>query len=89
MKFIRLSLKKRFEAILATGAISKDNKGERRKYEDLIKNQFKLNKVVRIERRSYNNSIYGKTGDFTLDTINSLIKEGETDTYSSLDQDYE
>jgi len=36
---------------------------------------FKLTKLIRIERTNYINSIYGKTGDLTLQTINKLIKE--------------
>ena len=74
-----MEFEKKFKAILATSSISKNNKGEFRKYEDLIKGRVKLNKVVRIENTNYINSIYGKTGDFTVDTINNLIKQGEID----------
>jgi hypothetical protein len=41
---------------------------------------------MRIERTNYINSIYGKTGDLTLQTINKLIKEGECDAWFSLIQ---
>ena len=70
--------------ILGTKTISKDRKGESRKYENLTK-RFKL-KVIRIERTNYINSIHGKTGDLTLQTINKLIKEGEIDAWFSLIQ---
>jgi predicted oxidoreductase len=45
-----------------------------------------LNKVIRIERTNYINSIYGKTGDLTFETIHKLIKEGEYDVWFSLIQ---
>jgi NTE family protein len=45
-----------------------------------------LNKVIRIERTNYINSIYGKTGDLTFETIHKLIKEGECDAWFSLIQ---
>ncbi len=77
-------LQEKFLNILGTKTISKDRKGESRKYENLIK-RFKL-KVIRIERTNYTNSIHGKTGDLTLQTINKLIKEGEIDAWFSLIQ---
>jgi predicted acylesterase/phospholipase RssA len=46
----------------------------------------RLNKVIRIERTNYINSIYGKTGDLTFETIHKLIKEGECDAWFSLIQ---
>ena len=45
-----------------------------------------MNKVIRIERTNYINSIYGKTGDLTFETIHELIKEGECDAWFSLIQ---
>ena len=35
--------------------------------------------MVRIEHTNYVNSILGKTGDFTSDTVKKLIKEGQVD----------
>lgn len=77
-------LKEKFQNILDTKTISKDRKGASRKYENLTK-RFKL-KVIRIERTNYTNSIHGKTGDLTLQTINKLIKEGDIDAWFSLIQ---
>ena len=77
-------LNEKFEMILATTAISKDHKGKSRKYEDLMKGRFKLTKVIRIENTSYINSISGKGGDFTTQTIEELIKEGEKDATNTL-----
>ncbi|MCC2648055.1 MAG: Patatin-like phospholipase, partial [Nitrososphaeraceae archaeon] len=78
------NLKEKFEMILATTTISKDHKGKSRKYEDLMKGRFKLTKVIRIENTNYTNSISGKDGDFTAQTIEELIKEGEKDATNTL-----
>jgi predicted acylesterase/phospholipase RssA len=78
------NLKEKFEMILATTAISKDHRGKSRNYEDLMKGRFKLTKVIRIENTNYTNSISGKDGDFTAQTIEELIKEGEKDATNTL-----
>ena len=80
----RADLQKRFEAILATTTTSKDQRGLQAEYKDLIKCQFELTRVMRIEHTNYTNSISGKTGDFTLETINDLIRQGESDALNSL-----
>lgn len=79
-------LKRKLNDILVTKTSSKGRKYEARNYEDLIRGRFKLNKVIRIERTNYINSIYGKTGDLTFQTIHKLIKEGECDAWFSLIQ---
>ena len=79
-------LKRKLNDILVTNTSNKGRKYEARNYEDLIRGRFKLNKVIRIERTNYVNSIYGKTGDLTFETIHKLIKEGECDAWFSLIQ---
>jgi NTE family protein len=69
----RKKLQERFKAILKTNTISKDRKDEVRNYKDLIRGRFKLTKVLRIEHTNYINSISGKGGDLTFQTINKLI----------------
>jgi hypothetical protein len=54
-------------------------KGEHKKYKYLIKAQFRLTKVTRIEPKSCEDSIYGKGGDFTSKTIEKLIEKGKQD----------
>jgi len=56
---------------------SKKRSGRARTYGDLIYRRFKLNKVVTIERVDDPNSISNKWADFTTETIEHLIKEGE------------
>ena len=80
-------LGEKLKDILATKTISKDGKDDVRDYQNLINAGFKLTKVVRIERTNYINSIYGKTGDLTFETINKLIKEGECDAWFSFIQE--
>jgi NTE family protein len=54
--------------------------GEDRKYkEDLLKGRFRLTKVIRIENESYKDSISGKVGDFTSQSIRNLIEKGKQD----------
>jgi NTE family protein len=77
-------LKRKLKNILVTKISSKNKKCESRNYEDLIKGRIKLNKIIRIERTNYIDSIYGKTGDLTIQTIHKLLKEGECDAWLSL-----
>ncbi len=79
----REELDEKLKAILSTKTISKDRKDEARAFHDLLKESFKMTKVVRIERTNYINSISGKTGDLTFETIHKLIREGECDAWFS------
>ena len=75
-------LKKRFDDILETRTTtaSKDSIYQQSStYDTLLKGQYKLTKVVRIERTEYADSIFGKTGDFTAKTIDGVIEEGVND----------
>jgi hypothetical protein len=66
-----------FESFLkSTQAKSKGSSDEERRYKDLVKAQFRLTKVTRIEHEIYEDSIYGKGADFTPETTKSLIKKG-------------
>ena len=72
-------LKRKLKDILVTKTTNKNRKSEARNYKDLIRGRIRLNKVIRIERTNYINSIYGKTGDLTIETIHKLLIEGECD----------
>jgi NTE family protein len=73
-------LNKELEEILSTPiTMSRDSNSQQGTYNDLPKRLFKLTKVVRIERTKYDDSIFGKTGDFTSETIQELINEGMED----------
>jgi len=70
-----------FERLLKTieGKNSGDA-GEHRKYkEDLLKGRFRLTKVIRIENDSYKDSISGKVGDFTSQSVRNLVEKGKQD----------
>jgi NTE family protein len=65
-----------------------------KKFQDIImryqglSGRYRLNKVVRIEHTAdYSNSIYGKTGDFTISAINKLIGEGNNDARNALENE--
>jgi NTE family protein len=50
------------------------------KYKDgLLKGRFRITKVIRIENESYKDSISGKVGDFTSQSIRNLIEKGKQD----------
>ena len=75
-----------FENLLRTAeAKSTGRTVEHRKYKDLMKGRFNLNKVLRIEHESYTDSISGKNADFTSKTIKDLIAKGKQDARSVLE----
>ncbi|MDQ4050679.1 MAG: patatin-like phospholipase family protein [Thermoproteota archaeon] len=54
--------------------------GEHGRYKaDLLKGRFRLTKVIRIENERYEDSISGKVGDFTSQSIRNLIEKGKQD----------
>ena len=65
------------ENLLNTNIGSKKRTGEQRKYSDLIKGRFDLKTIVTIERKDDIHSAYNKWADYTSETIDNLIKEGE------------
>jgi NTE family protein len=69
-----------FESLLKT-IDGKTSAGadEGRKYKDLLKGRFRLTKVIRIENEGYEDSISGKVGDFTSQSIRNLIEKGKQD----------
>jgi NTE family protein len=82
-------MREKFDNILAirttTTASKSFNDGEpSSKYDNLLNGQYKLSKVVRIERTERTNDYYadtisGKGGDFSAKTICGLIEEGKRD----------
>ena len=66
-------------AILTKDASCKSMKrtGVKRYYEDLMKGRFDLQRVVTIEHKDDPDSISNKWADYTSETINKLIMEGE------------
>lgn len=70
-------MENKFNEVLKKEAKSKKRSGGIRTYEDLIYGRFKLDKTVIIERRDDKDSISNKWADFTPETIDKLIREGE------------
>lgn len=60
-------------------AKSKSSRLGSRTFKDLLNGSFNLTRVVRIENTSYENSISGKIGDFTSQTVEHLITKGKDD----------
>jgi NTE family protein len=49
---------------------------------DILKNTFKIVKVVQIQRKDDIDSVSGKLADFTSETINKLMQDGYEDALS-------
>jgi predicted acylesterase/phospholipase RssA len=84
-EFIKLGnkngLRDAIKKILKKSAITKLYSylpNEQTTYQDLIKRRFRI-KVIRIERKDDEHSVYNKTTDFTNVTINRLIEDGKND----------
>jgi hypothetical protein len=69
-------LKKAINKILQKYTASIDSMETPKKYLDIIKAQFEIAKIESIERRDDHDTISAKDGDFTMETINKLIKDG-------------
>jgi NTE family protein len=59
-----------------------DDSNEYKKYIDILKDTFKIVKVVQIQRKDDSDSISGKITDFTSETISKLIQQGYEDALS-------
>jgi predicted acylesterase/phospholipase RssA len=65
-----------------------DAKGQSRTYDKLLKGQFRISNLERIERKADQNNISNKVFDFSASTINQLIKAGYEDAVSHLNRRY-
>jgi NTE family protein len=74
-------LKKDINKILQNYMASIDTTEIPKKYLDIIKTQFKITKIESIERRDDPDTISAKDGDFILETINKLIRDGYESTW--------
>jgi NTE family protein len=62
--------------LLNQEAKSKFRTGETRKYIDLLKGRFTINKIRKIYRQDDEYTISNKWADFSYKTINTLISDG-------------
>jgi NTE family protein len=77
-------LEDEFNEILKKKGLSTNRAGEKRTYQDLIKNRFNLEVEIKIERKDDMDTISNKVFDFSSNTISRLINEGIYDTLHSL-----
>jgi NTE family protein len=68
---------KDINAILSKDAKSMKRSGVQRTYKDLMNGRFDLQRVVTIEHKDDPDSVSNKWADYTSETINKLIIEGE------------
>lgn len=68
------------KVILDKEGISKNRKGERRTYKELLEGRFKVTKVVRIDHKDDGNEVGNKIFDYSQATIEKLMTDGYNDT---------
>jgi NTE family protein len=79
------NLSDKLDRILAKSARTKSRNGERRTYKDLLEKRFRIRKAVYIERSDDGNTIYGKSFEFSSDTIKQLRRQGYLDAKLQID----
>lgn len=67
-------------------AESKNRKGERRSYEELLKGRFKIDSVTTVERKDDVNDISNKWADFSEESIQRLLEIGMQDAERAIDR---
>jgi NTE family protein len=78
------ALEDEFNEILRKKGLSTNRAGEKRTYQDLIKNRFNLEVEFKIERKDDIDTISNKVFDFSSNTVSRLICEGIYDTLHCL-----
>jgi hypothetical protein len=58
---------------------SRKRSGKKRYYRDLLKGRLTVTKICHIERKDDPNSIFGKFTDFSAESIDKLIRDGQED----------
>ena len=76
------AIKENINKILDEYAPRRFSTEEYKKYIDILKDTFKIVKVVQIQRKDDSDSISGKIADFTSETISKLIQQGYEDALS-------
>jgi NTE family protein len=65
---------------------SKRRTSEKRTFKDLIEGRFDVTKVVYIDRKDDQDTIFGKAADFSRETIVNLENEGYNDTQKAIQE---
>jgi NTE family protein len=76
------AIKEKINKILDEYTPRRFNTEEYKKYIDILKDTFKIVKVVQIQRKDDSDSISGKIADFTSEIISKLIQQGYEDALS-------
>ena len=76
------AIKEKINKILDEYAPRRFNTEEYKKYIDILKDTFKIVKVVQIQRKDDSENVSGKITDFTSETISKLIQQGYEDALS-------
>jgi predicted acylesterase/phospholipase RssA len=76
------TIKEKINKILDEYTPRQFNTQQYKKYIDILKDTFKIVKVVQIQRKDDSDSISGKIADFTSETISKLIQQGYEDALS-------
>ena len=57
-----------------------------RQYKEIVEGRFDIAEIVRIERINDENTISDKTFDFSIGTIEQLLKDGYEDTMNFINE---
>ena len=57
-----------------------------RQYKEIIEGRFDIAEIVRVERNNDENTISDKTFDFSIGTIEQLLKDGYEDTMNFVNE---
>ena len=57
-----------------------------RQYKEIVEGRFDIAEIVRVERNNDENTISDKTFDFSIGTINQLLKDGYEDTMNFINE---
>lgn len=76
------TIKGKIDEILYENAPRRFNTEEYKRYIDILKDTFRIVKVVQIQRKDDSDSVSGKLSDFTSETISKLIEDGYQDALS-------
>lgn len=76
------SLKEKINRILEEYTPRRSTAEEIKRNVDILKNTFRIVKIIQIQRKDDSNSTSGKLTDFTSETIDRLIQEGYQDAMS-------
>jgi NTE family protein len=54
------------------------------RFQDIVEGRFQIDRIIRVNRKNDEHTIYNKTFDFSSETIKLLLEQGYNDAYDEL-----